>query len=502
MLKDGVQIKKILGIFRKWLRKLSPPLPVGGLRIGDSVIQFFEYKGEDVIQTALRLPPGVIEGGKIKDKERLTAALEELRRRLAKRVRGKLYVVLTLPVSEVYIQPFTLPPVASAALAEAAELNLRMISPIGVEEAYYGWQEIGNRGEQPVLLGAFIRREIVDTLTDALQTAGFGIAAVEFTSLSLARYIKKAGAVGGAERYMAVEITSEGVNFIVVQNDTPQFHYFHPWGEVQRGERVISVDSFKKMLEEEMRRILNFYTTHWVGQKLVDVLVITPALSEEVESVFKRTFPELALSIRRPEEANAAAGAALRGTLDRSSDTDISLAGATALQIFQEEHLLHFVRLWRNALLATAGFVLILFVASSVFVRRAATSAVAEGTVVFSQPGALELQRLVEEAAGFNNEVAALQSVVGESENLYPLIAAISGLAGRDITLTRLAFNLEKRSVAVNGLAPDEASAVAFKDRLRGDGRFSGVDLPIRNVSISGNQVSFIMDFQAESLEF
>lgn len=495
--KAFIQLKRLL-------QNLSPPLPVGGLWISDSVIRFFLYKeGGGTVHAALRLSPGIIEQGRVKDKERLRSALAELRRQLVKHPRQKLYVVLTLPISDVYIQTFTLPPVAAASIGEAAELNMRMISPMNPEEAYMDWQELQSAGQQPVLLGAFVRREVVDALTAPLEEAGFSLAAVEFASLSLVRQIQAAGVIDKATAdYIAIEVTSEGTSFVIAVNSTPRFHYFHPWSELQGGDKTVSLEKFQKVLAEETRRILNFYGMHWSGRKLVDAVVVTPALGEEIASFLASAFPDLKVHVAAPDRASAVAGAALRGKEIRLDDTAISLADVTTVQVFQYEQLINFVRLWRNAFFTTAGFLLVLFIASSVFARRAATRAVAESAAIFNRPEAAELQLVEKKAVAFNEQVAALERIANEGKNLSPLARRITEIAGDDIVLERLAFSLEGRNVLVNGRAPNERSAVAFKDRLRADSHFSGVDLPIRNVTVSGGGVSFTMNFRVESLDF
>ena len=127
------------------LRLLSPEPQIGGLEITDSVVRFRDIKKEKVVNVSLRLPPGIIELGKIKENQRpnLVAALKDIHSQLTADGKKIVNVVLTLPSSNVYIQSFNISRVAEDNLTEAAELNLRMLSPIPIETSYYGWQKIG-----------------------------------------------------------------------------------------------------------------------------------------------------------------------------------------------------------------------------------------------------------------------------------------------------------------------------------------------------------------------
>lgn len=243
-----MDIKNVLQTLLRWSRKISPPLPVGGLYITDSAVRYVQFKGDGAIRGSLKLQPGVVNEGRIKNKKALTAILSELHKRVSSNSRHSINVVLSLPIVNVYVQPFSVPSVAESNFSEAADLNAKMISPIEVEKSYYSWQRIQDDSDAAAsisLLGAFVHREVVDEFTEALEAANFGIAAVEFASMSLIRDIESNKIVKSGRPYVVAEMTAEGLNFITVRNGVPHFHYLHSWADIQGDGKAVSLDNPK-----------------------------------------------------------------------------------------------------------------------------------------------------------------------------------------------------------------------------------------------------------------
>ncbi len=498
-IRRSILLRKILWKGRVLFKKLSPPLVVGGFQVSDSLLHFVEFRGNKVSQAALRLPRGIIEGGKVKEKEKLVIALKELKKQLPNHSKKKLYVVLTLPALDVYIQTFTLPQVAMSGLAQAADLNLQMISPIDISRAYYSWQKIASSsGDQVELLGGFVAKDTVDVYTESLEEAGFGIAAVEFSSLSLTRSIGRSGVVTAGKPYMAIEVTEDGIGFVITRNGVPHFHYFRP----QEGTRAISIKSFSVVMEEEVNRILNFYATHWGGQAISDIVVVTTVLKDEITDLFKEKFPALTVQVPDTREVSVISGAALRGATSRSGDMELSLVGVGVLRVFEQEQTMNFIRVWRNAISTTLGFLLILFIASNLFVHNALTDSAERGLLLLNNPSIAELDQLKEQAIYFNESISAIEDIYSLRKEIYPLIVKINRLTWPDIEITRIGFNTVNNTMVVNGTAFNKKGAVDFKDRLAADGAFSGVDLPIANVSLDEGRASFSLEFGVEAIAF
>ena len=122
---------------------------------------------------------------------------------------------------------------------------------------------------------------------EVIEFSGFGVAAVEFESISLARSVSEAKLVDGLRPYVILQIGVEGISLIVVRKGVPHFHYFHPWAEVQGDSKNISLENFEETLRDDLERVINFYLTHWSGEQIDDVVVITPSFEEEISNLIK-----------------------------------------------------------------------------------------------------------------------------------------------------------------------------------------------------------------------
>src|SRR3989344_3210925 len=174
--------------FQKFLQLVKPRVVVGGLEIGETAIRFFEIKDGAVKKFGVGLEPGVVEDGRVKDRARLVNVLRGLKTTIGA-AHVTMPVAVSLPSKNVYTQAFSIPVLNEAGVEEAADLNLRMLSPIDIKTAYYDWQKLGDLqgGQKEELLGAFTPKAVVDDFSCSLDAAGFMTVAVEFPALSVAR---------------------------------------------------------------------------------------------------------------------------------------------------------------------------------------------------------------------------------------------------------------------------------------------------------------------------
>ena len=493
-------LKKTEGLFKK----ISPPVPVGGLQITDFAVRYAGMKGGRIFSESLRLQPGVVESGRVKNSGALAAVLAELRKRVIPDPKKPISVVLSLSIRDIYIQTFTTPQVGEENFEEAADLNARMMSPINAESAYYGWQRVSEKVTASTnvdMLGAFIQKPVVDEFVNAVEAAGFGIVAIEFESMSLARSINNAKLVEEGKSYIIVLVAAEGISMVVVRRGIPHFHYFHPWSEVQGNDKSVSTDKFKSVLGDELERVTNFYFTHWSGDEVQDVVFVTPFFEEGISSLMKEKFPHMKAQIIDTSRASVAVGAALRGNIPRSSDKEISLASLSALGVFEQQQVRNFIKIWRNILATSLGFLLLIFVAANIFLRFEISRLLVNEGELPADAGIEEFIRLTKEADEFNKLVSEIAGVRSDNVDVASFLEEIRGIAGDGINLTRLAFNPSESSILVNGVAPNEGAAVDFKNRLAGNSRFRDVNLPLHNIVSVGSGVSFSLDFKVNGAD-
>ncbi len=477
MKKQGLK-QNLSSRIKRLLAVISPEPPVAGLEVSDSTLRLVDGRGASK-QVSLHLPPGIIEGGRLKNGEGFKAVLGDLYRRLPSKNRKHLNVILTIPANDVFIQTFTLPPLHAGNLEEATELNLQMVSPLNLGQSYHDWQRIGGGGPsgKPVeLLGAFVPREIIDGFVRALEEAGFAVAAVEFMSLSLVRELTRQGRMELGDSYLVVEVKPEGVTFALARNGQLLFHSFTPWGSIQGRGGAIATQDFIGALTGEVNTISNFYGSHW-GGTVGNLIFIAP---RDFQDEIREALKERPLTFFGPEELTSAAGAASRSLLQE--EKEISLLGANYAEIFKQNRILSFISLWRSTLITAFGFLLLLSLGADLFLRQLAQRTEAATSLSLNQPSHRELTELEGKASEFNQLVSLIKEIQQEESRTGSVLRLINSLAGLDVKINRVYVPSLDTPITVVAATPDEQAAIEFKNRLAGEKTFANVNLPLAEI--------------------
>ncbi|MDE2099737.1 MAG: hypothetical protein KGL39_20965 [Patescibacteria group bacterium] len=497
-------MSKIQTFLKKIENLLVPSPSIAGLVIDDYSLRYLELSAKQVgvpkNQALLRLPPGIVEQGKIKDRANLVAALKELRKQI--RTDGDIInVVLSISNIGVYMQSFEVPAFAHEDLKNAADLNLRMISPIDFDQAYSGWQRIGegiSDSGKAKFLGAFIQKAVIDELAEVLSEANFGIATVEFSSLSLVRCLRDGGYLSLSDPQVVIQTSANGVNMMITESGSLYFNYFFPWAASTgglTGEAVVSA------INLGLQQMINFYAGRG-GTRIASAILITSQLGDKITQGINQNFPGLNLKSLTPAAANVLLGAAERGLVRKEQDIEIDLSGPSGYELFREHKVVQFAVTWRNIVTAVLSFMLLLFIGASVFVDRLAASTTPGASQANREIVSQSLNNLVSQAQNFNGLVAANQQAKGLIANYSPLLSKIGQLAsGLSIQIQRVSFQGVGQPGVISGTAPSQAATISFKDDLAGLSQLSALDLPFSSiVPTSDGQVSFTINFNLQNL--
>jgi hypothetical protein len=490
--------QKIAGLF--W--GLIPKMEAAGLWLSDGLVSYHDLSGNRNEQVSLRLPPGIISGGKVQNQESLTKILMELRRRTSPKSRKSQGVILTIPITNVYVQPFVLPSVASENINESAQLNLRMISPIEISKAYYGWQQIGEaNSDQVEILGAFVARDVVDGFITCVQDAGYSIAAVEFNTLSLSRSAVKVGIIDSKTPSLLLQITPEGLNFSVNHLEHLFFHRFVPWSSFGAGERSISTEKFKESFIDEMRKIVNFYLTNRKGAEVRKMIFISTIFTAEIGQIMAEHFPGIDVRIADIKQVNPAIGAALRGLVTRSKDSEISLSTMSAVETFEKYQLANFLAVWRNTFLVTFGFVLLVFLSSALILQKVSAQVSNQDPFSNTTQG-VELLKLEAEAEKFNTLVVMVSNLVANRKEFSGIIRKLDDIKGSSIQIVRISIETVRSLVLVEGIAKNRESITQFKNILGSTPQFANIDLSLSDIRTQPDGTeTFSLNFQVQSYD-
>lgn len=496
--------KKIISFIEKLVFR---PL-VGGLEISDSSIRFLRFEGEKIATAALRLPPGIILDGKINDRQNFSSVLKTIHSQLTSPKKGhKIQVIVSLPASVVYSQSFNVPEVNQEGLAETVELNLRMISPISLERAYSDWQIIGANANQKEILGVFAEKALVDEYDRCLRENGFLPVAFEFPALSLNRLLRDLGpTLDPIKPYLVVNITTDGLNFLIIKKGELYFSHFLFWRTLQGEKKQIAFPDFKNILVQEIQKIVNFGLTN-LKEPFLGAVIIAPALEREVGEIIREEFglEIIPLRLRRYPDFQppwfVVLGTALRGLISRRQDTLISLASHNVIEEFYHEQTLSFIALWRNVFVISFLILLVVLGMTDAFLFRVKKNVDNQLSSLMVKPQIQEVTQLQAKAENFNQLVNLISMAKESDQKWSPFFEQLNNLTGNQIILDRFLIQSLASPAKIQGRAESEKAVIDFKNAVAAQPNFEKVDLPLASIqSTADRRVSFELFFVIKSL--
>jgi hypothetical protein len=498
---------KITGSIINIIKKISSISAAGGLSVSDSVIRYFRMEEGRPISASLRLPPGIVEEGKIKNKELAIAAFKDIRAMISSGGKPP-EVVVTLESGVVYSQFFTLPQLEASGIKEAAELNIQMISPVNISQAYYGYQLIGESpgGIGYDFLGGFIPSSIINDWVSVFKAADIVPVVVEFQSLSLVRAAVVSGGLDKRVASLVIDVSSEGLDIMIVKNGNLYFDYFYPWKNIQGEDRSISFDKFKQTLSAEVGKVMNFSLSRF-GSEVKKIFVNAEGIGDKVVSSIKGQFPGAEISLLTLGDTNlppswaACFGASLRGAMSRSEDDLISLSPLTVIEEYGRNQIINMISLWGRVFAGVLIFLVFIVGAGDLLLRRVRLDLDSQTVRGLSGNELSEFGRLSLEATEFNKQVALVGEAKRGEGGISPFVERISGLSS-EVRLTRLSVQSIISPVSINGTASSADAVSRFHRQLAALKGVSDIQFPLSSlISTPDGRTSFTMSFKVQSFD-
>ncbi|MDO8515880.1 MAG: hypothetical protein Q7S28_01370 [bacterium] len=480
---------------------------IGGFEISDTALRYVAFLNGRWELVSMRLPPGIIVGGVVKEYAQLVAALFTFRENIVSEKRrddAKLGVVVSLSSISIYTQVFSLPFIEGENLEKAIQLNIQMVSPAESSQTYSGWQFARRDYEKLRLevLSAFVNRAVVDNIRAALEEAGFLAIAVESRALSLVRLLKEQAAGFDPEKpSIVVSLDTNGIDFFVVRHGNLYFDYFTSWADLQGEERVPGSDAFARIVIRNFHQVLNFYNSHW-PEPLAGVWLAMGDMTQMIQKIIKENFGFDAEEVRLTLKESLShdwfipLGGALRGLSARNKDADLSLLGIDAQEEFREEQLLNFTHFWRTLMPASMALLILILLGAHFFLINTKQDLEANQLLNLAEPELVDIQAYETKAIEFNESVAMLTAAEGSVTPKNTLIKKLFALmADNGITLSRLNYQMGKDLIGLSASAFTQDDMVLFKRALETDPMFLNVDLPLPNIQVCGERICFTINF-------
>lgn len=481
----------------------------GGFEVSDQVLRFAYYDGALWQLQVLRLAPGVIVDGRIKDREAFCAALLELKSKIfgRKSKKKKVNVVVSLSSANVYSQVFSLPLLEGDNLEKAVGLNVQMISPIDISAMYAGWQILARNETtgQCDFLSVFIDRVIVDEMTQALSEAGFVTMAVESKALVFARLLREKGnGIDLTKSYVAISIDNAEINFLIIRKGELYFEYVNHWRDLANEKGQISMETFAATIEKSTRQVMNFYSQHW-SDPVGGIVIISSALYEETRNaiIAGTSVPVVPYTVyfggqEVSPEWFVALGCGMRSIDFGKRKEEISLLSVSAEETFLRRQFVDFMDFWRILIPVTLAFTIAVLVGIDIFMAQIQQSSMVESAATLKNGNSTEIAAALATASDFNHSVALIQTIEEGAKSEIPILSTIKAAADSNgISVTNISFKSGDGSVALSGTASSEDEIFSFEKNIQSNSDFANIDVPLSNIQkqISGEIFTFTMTF-------
>jgi hypothetical protein len=497
---------------RPWFQKLLAFLRirsmVAGLDISDEMIRLAYFDGSLWQMHAIRLSPGTMENGKMKDRAAFLAAMSELR--MQSNIAGhdktkKIDVVVALSSANAYSKVFRLPIITGESLEKAIALNLEMASPSDAKQVYSSSQIVGHddASGQLDVLAAFMDRTLVDDIVDALFAIGFIAIAVEPRSLALMRVFREKGSgIDITKSYVMVSIDNAGLEFFIVRNGVPYFEYVNHWRDIANEKGELSLPALEEDLKVSLRQVLNFYAQHW-PEPIAAIILSNTSFPEEVEKTIAANFAfpvvRLTLLMGQPisSEWLTGLGSSLRETgLRVSKVKEISFLGVAMEDRFRVDQMVRFLEFWRAvfpaslAVLVAAFFILNIYLVGA----KAAIESGPGFTLIPAQSA--DLAELEASTTAFNSSVSLIGGLENSAVSQATVLGDIAGLAAANgVAISHLTVTGPNVPITLSATATSEDHISSFKTALSTDPKVSEVDLPLTGIQATPDGYSFSVTF-------
>lgn len=472
-------------------------------------MQYVSFEKEKIQTYFFRFPPGVMKNGRVQNAEEFINILKQIREAVNPRKKTHiLQVIVTLPTEVVFTQSFEVPNVGEEKLEEAANLNLQMISPIPHESAYMSWQLVKEGDDHFELFGAFAEKNIIEEFRNVFEGASFHPIAFEFPALSLSRVITQS--VNLKEKpVLILQVSGDGINLSILRHNTLQFDYFRSWQSIQGEGKQISRDAFEQVLVDEVQKVINFTLSRF-KEMLEQVIVVAPGFEGDIQQVLKGRFGNLGIIpfVLPSQEVTpswyVAYGSALRGGSDFNRDQHINLNYGMSADLFFEQYIFGFTKLWRNVLGIVFLFFFVLFLISALFLGRQLKNLSAELNISQTKINDKEFIDIQSKTLEFNAMVDAIRREPRYGTFFSSFIDYFRKLTNENkITIDRIELSSPAASIQVSARAPDTGTAIIFKNVLLKNERFKNVDLPLFGIrELPDNTASFSLTFSVNETMF
>jgi hypothetical protein len=493
-----------------FLEKLSKILrirqEINAIEISDNIIRYLNFDGKKWILNGVRIAPGIVSRGEIKDRKAFLEALHVLRNKILENKKNsrKLNVLVTLSSVDVYTQIFNLPLIKGENLEKSINLNLKMIAPKDISRLYSSWEIIEEDKQfmRMEVLASFVDKKIIDDFVKVLTEANFFVRSIEFKNFSLARFIREKVLNFDKEKfYLVVTVDDSGIKTLILKRGKFYFQYFSFWSELSANEKEIPWSKFESEFNRHIHQVINFYNSRF-NEELSGIFLITPAFRDKIVGIIRSNFNFQILdfildeNIHIDPELFGIFGVWLRGKISPKKDKELNLLGIESFLSFMENQIIQFFEFWKLFLSFSFVIGISILAASYIFFSNMVSSLKKESNTILSGEQVNEIKTFQKNIEEFNKLIVIIQNIENNylARNLI-LERIIQKVKENDILIQNLSFNDTNKKINLLAVALNEDNISKFKKSLETDQFFASIDLPFAEIKSSDLGKIFSISF-------
>ena len=497
---------KNITFFEKLSRVLKIKQDICALEISDNAIKYLNFDGKNWILNGVRLMPGILSHGEIKDYKAFIEALSELRYQVFKNKKNskKLNVLVTLSSIDVYTQVFDLPLIEGENLQKSVDLNLKMIAPKDISKLYSSWEIIEENKQfmRFEILASFIDKKIIDDLIKALTETNFVVRCIEFKNFSLVRFMREQVLNFYKDKfYLVVTIDDSGIKTLIIKNGKFYFEYFSFWEELSRNEKEILWSEFESGFNRHLHQVINFYNSRF-NKELEGIFLITSFFRDKIIKIINSNFNlkvfDILLkdNIKINPEWFAVFGVWLRSKISPKKDKELNLVGIESFLVFIEHQIIQFFEFWKLLLSLFLGSLILILFISNLFLSNTLISLKEKASTIISQKQMVEIKTLQNNIEELNKFIVIVRNIENNylERNLI-LEKIIQSIKENNIIIKNLSFEDETKKINLLATTQSEDNISKFKKSLELDQFFSSINLPFSEIKSSDAGKVFSISF-------
>src|SRR3989344_3257385 len=259
-------------MFSQKFFKLFPPpkflnTPYAGLDISDDAVRCIEYKRESYGLSISKygeklLSPGIVDGGEIKDEQKLKEAISSLaeEQKLS-------FVKVSLPEERMYLFKTAIPSTDEREVRQNIEFKLEENVPVSSKEAIFFFNIIPNKTENEEMFASVsvAPRSVIMSYLNLFNSIGLTVISFEAGAKAIARTFSLRGSIGTD---MLVHIMNKKTGIYVVHGGAVCFTSTVPWGSETHDKNLLDFGELKKHIEQ----VYSYWLDHDKSMKIERII--------------------------------------------------------------------------------------------------------------------------------------------------------------------------------------------------------------------------------------